>query len=74
MRLKQCTTLKAKKDFSFKVGGKGRNINVREGQRFWVSTTFAAPQMLLAREKGGQAGTGYAFDEAQLAEFFEVVV
>lgn len=74
--LPHCARLTASKDFAFKAGGKGRAVVVRKGQRFWVtsSTTLqnASGVVLIDREGKGCISVGWAFDPAQLPDFFQL--
>ena len=70
MRLSQCDVLTAKKDFAFKVNGKGRTITVRAGQRFWVTTSRTALCVLIDRMGKGSCSSGYSFSDEQLDELF----
>lgn len=72
----QGQTLIAKSDFGFRASPKGRAVQVRKGQRFWVtsSQTYAARVGFLTidREGKGSICNGYAFAPTQVAELFEV--
>lgn len=70
-----CTALTAKVDFTFKVGGKGRSIQIRAGQSFWITNTRIDQQtrgiVLVDRKGKGCISHGYAFTPEQIATLFQ---
>lgn len=75
LTIPQLVEIKAKHDFAFKVGGKGRAIVVRRGQIFWVTNTRHDQTLrgivLVDRKGKGHISGGYAFSHNQLMELFE---
>lgn len=74
--MKQFTVLVAMMDFSFKVpGAKGRAVNVREGDRFVVTSPKHSniTHALIAREKRAILNTGYKFALTTLKDLFAEV-
>lgn len=74
---RQGSTLAALRAFTFKPGGKGRAVNVRAGDRFWVTNSLtdqAARKVVLIERNGrGHIGGGYAFTPALIVEHFSEV-
>lgn len=75
MPMPQGTTLRAKAAFTFKVpGARGRPVTVKPGDCFWVTNCETDQNkrgvVMVDREGRGYISQGYAFDPAQIKDFF----
>jgi hypothetical protein len=65
----------AKTNFGFRSYAKGRPVQVRKGQRFWVTSTKSLQTsrgaITIDREGRGSISNGYHFAPSQISEFFE---
>lgn len=72
----QHTPLTAKIDFQFKPGGKGRNVIVRKGQRFWVTSSqtlqMSEAAVRVDRKGKGSISQGYPFTPEQIQTLFDL--
>lgn len=66
--VKQCSEVRAKNSFAFKVNGKGRTITVKAGDRFWVTNCQTDQSqsgfITVDRIGRGHISHGYAFTGA----------
>ena len=77
MALKQFTSLRPAKEFSFRFSAKGRAAVVRVSDRFVVTNSMLDQErsgfVQIARERGAAIGLGWHFSASQLQELFEVI-
>lgn len=73
--IKQCAQLIAKSDFSVKAQGRGRPMQVKTGDRFWVtSPTYQNEESFKFNRKGkGSIGDGPWLPIEYLTELFDIV-
>lgn len=74
--MKQGQTLIAKSDFGFRAKAKGRAVQVRTGQRFWVTNSAICQAkdgvIMVDREGKGHISNGWAFTPSLIETYFEV--
>lgn len=74
--MKQLTQLRAKVNFQYKLGPKGRWCQAKAGELYWVTNTEASQnsraQILIDRIDRGRVGTGYPFTLATINELFDI--
>jgi len=70
----QCTVLEVIEPFSFKPS-KGRPVEGKLGQRFWVTSPTYKNQTycLIARKGQGSANIGWQLNNSDINRFFKVV-
>jgi len=74
--MEQATILVCKETVSFKVGGKGRVITFKAGQRFWVTNSEYdqnSRKVLNVARLNMPMGFGYDFTPEQVAQYFSVL-
>ena len=74
--MKQGTLLEAKRDFAFRNNNKGRPVQVKEGDRFWVTNTEVNQQqigcILIDRQNKGHMSQGWPVSFEQVEELFDI--
>lgn len=70
----QGTTLAPKRPFSFKINGKGRTLNIKAADRFWVASSSTAQQAGTVEvcRLNKSMGSGWHFSREQVEELFTV--
>ena len=74
MDLKQCSTLEAIQNISWKPA-KGRSVVVKAGQQFWVTNpAYTHEKGVMINRKGkGSIGSGWQLDKSDIEKFFKLV-
>lgn len=74
--MRQLTKLRAKVNFQYRLGRKGRWCQAKAGHLYWVTNTEASQnstgQILIDRIDRGHIGTGYPFTLETINELFDI--
>ncbi len=74
MKLKQCDTLKAKITFSFTHPETRRKRTIKQGDKFWVTTTenhFLQNNIVGVAKEGQNMASAVFFTPEMIADLFE---
>lgn len=76
MAMKQGTRLTARLSFEFRNPESGRKVTIREGQRFWITSSATLQEresaVRIDREGKGTISHGWPFTPAHIPQFFTV--